>query len=306
MKNNRGIYFLSENRIFDLTIAFLNSFRKYNPDIPLCLIPAGGNILRLKQLQKKYNFSIYSNRELFNLLDEIGASFHGRVFGQYRKLVMWEGDFDEFIYIDTDTVVLANIDFAFRFLSEYEFITSHSNIPNIIKFVWKDSIFNTGQLTAEQVSFAANTGFIVSKKGALTLENIKSKVEGALMLSLHMEPSCKEQPFLNYLIVTSGKRYTSLFVLAAKNKFPPETMLEYWAGTKGGMVKDGQIVFGGGRPKVLLVHWAGKLQPTTLDRIIFFILRILHIKKKDDEPAIRFFMPYKKLWRYYRFMHESS
>ena len=49
-------------------------------------------------------------------------------------------------------MVLANVNFAFRFLDEYDFVTSHSNLPEIMHWVWNRSIFSTGRLSHEQIA----------------------------------------------------------------------------------------------------------------------------------------------------------
>ena len=299
----RGVYFLSDDRIINLTTAFLNSFRRYNPSIPLCLVPFNANIPKLSRLQEKYNFTIFSDNDKLSLCDRISERFHGHVVGAYRKLAMWEGEFDEFIYIDADSIVLENVGFAFQYLSSYDFVTGHSNIPGIVQFVWKDSIRGTGKLTEDQIGFSANTGLIVSKKKALNLEIVKTRVEAAVELAPHMVLFCMEQPFLNYLIVTSGRSFTSLLVLK-KTGAAPHIPLDVWAGTKGGSVRGGKIFFKYSKPSPLMVQWSGEWQPRSFDQFLFRILRFLRIKRKDDQPIPRYFMPYGKLWRYYRHLHD--
>jgi hypothetical protein len=299
----RGAYFLADDGVWDLALAFLNSFRRHNPDIRLCLIPFSANISRLKELQNNYGFSIYQNTELLNICDDISLCFHGKPLGHYRKLAAWQGEFEEFIYVDVDTVVLDNIDFAFKFISKYDFVASHSNMRHIVKCTWKESIYKTGELPEEAIGYAANTGFIVSKKGAIALKEVKEKAEYAVRLLPDMELRSKEQAFLNYLIVTSGRKYTSLFCLWQETR-SPDIKLEQWAGTTGRKVRNGQIVF---KPHpVFLVHWAGKWTVTWFDKMLFSILKAFRIKEEDDEPVTRFFMPYKRLWRHYRFMREDA
>lgn len=293
----RGVYFLADDGVYDLVVTFLNSFRRYNQDIPLCLIPYNSQIDRLQALQPRYRFSIYPRPDILRRCDEISLRFHPQVAGHYRKLAMWEGNFDEFIYIDVDTVVLANVDFVFEFLAEYDFVTSHSNIPGIVQWVWQPSIYQTGQLSDEQIAFSANTGFICSKQGTLTLESIVRTIPSAVELAAHMTLFCMEQPLLNYLIVTSGRRYTSLLVLTGI-KGHAGIMLEFWAGLKGAQVEDGQLVLGGQRAPILLVHWAGEWKPRRSDHFIDGLRRLLRLR--DERPAVRRFMPYRKLWQYYR------
>jgi len=187
---------------------------------------------------------------------------------------MWGGRFDEFAYIDTDTVVMASIGFTFELLERYAFITSHSDVPGIRKFVWKETAQLASHLSEKQIAFSANTGFIISRKGEISLANVAMDLQKPLQLRHCMELMCMEQPLLNYLIVTSGRPYTSLRKLNHENpwaRFPEER----WAGGPVGLIKNGQVVYPP-HPRVLLVHWAGQWQ-------------------NRDRPQI----PYYELWRYY-------
>jgi len=76
-----GVYFVSNDRAIEMTIAFLNSFRKYNPGISLCLIPFEDNYFQLERLKDKYKFSIFSEQELLSMCDDISRQFHGRTMG---------------------------------------------------------------------------------------------------------------------------------------------------------------------------------------------------------------------------------
>src|SRR5579883_2781869 len=151
MIEERGVYVLANDHVLDLAIACLNSFRHHNPDVPLCLIPFDGRIQEIRKLQNKYRFTIFDNEPLLRRCDEISRRFHSRVFGHYRKLVMWDGPFDRFVYIDSDTVTLRNLDGIFGHLGEYGFIAPHAYISAIRRWVWKDSIYSAGALTKEQI-----------------------------------------------------------------------------------------------------------------------------------------------------------
>ncbi|NJR32479.1 MAG: hypothetical protein HC778_06160, partial [Chamaesiphon sp. CSU_1_12] len=50
-----GVYFSANDVVYDWAIAFLNSFRKFNPDLRLILIPFDDRCNRLFQLKEKYN-----------------------------------------------------------------------------------------------------------------------------------------------------------------------------------------------------------------------------------------------------------
>lgn len=300
METKRGVYFLANDVVLELSIAFLNSFRSFNPDIPLCLIPYNENYKKIYELSSKHNFFIYPNKEALSICDDISKKIFSYVSGNFRKLAMWEGPFEEFIYIDTDTVVLANVEFSYKFLAEYDFITSHSHIPSIRRFVWKDSIYKLNVLSRNQINYATNCGFITSHKKALPLILVHEKLKKAIEIKEHMELMCVEQPFLNYLFVTSGK-YTSLLYLFFTNPFREELAFEQWGGRKEGVINKGKIHFRNEKVPTFLLHWAGIYRPNNFEKWFFKIfLPCLGIKK--EVPCISYFLPYKRLWKYYRYL----
>jgi hypothetical protein len=270
----RGVYFLANDKVFDLVVAFLESFRSKNSSIELCLIPFDEKFERVSQLSSYYKFSIFNKQAVLSLCDEISTHFHSSPLGAYRKLAAWQGDFQEFAYIDIDTIVLENIDFVFSYLQHAQVFTSHSNIPSILKWIWKESIFKRNILSRKQIRFAANTGFFVSTNNLFPIESVYLKMADALKLKRDMELHCMEQPFLNYLIVTSGHTYSSLSKMA-EDGVAKDLLFECWAGVEGGVVEEGKFYIPG-HPKYFLVHWAGIWQSSLKN------------------------IPYKELWLHYR------
>jgi hypothetical protein len=258
----QGVYFIANDAVIDIAIAFLNSFRRHNAAMPLCLIPFNESIQQLQQMRERFNFKIWQDHDLLASCDGISRQFHGTVRGHYRKLVLWEGPFEEFLYLDTDTVILENVAPVFPYLSTHGFITSLSHIPHIRKWVWKDSIVECDRLSPEKIAFAANTGFICSRRGNLGMNEVSGKLAEALELAPYMELSCQEQPLLNYLIVTSGLEYSSLYRIFIRDR-SIEIALERWGGIDLGDTVEGQFVHPH-YPRTLLVHWAGEWQRAKL------------------------------------------
>jgi len=297
----RGIYFLANNRIFDLAIAFLNSLRVHNPTIPLCLIPFDDDIRLLTEVSARYNFTIYDDDDIISRCDKIGQAICGRQCGQFRKLCAFAGPFDEFIYIDCDTILMGDPYFAYQFLEQNDFIFSHSNTLGLRRWVWKDSIFATKALTEPQIAFSANTGFFCSRRDALGVSNLEENLKSAVELASHMELMCAEQPYLNYVIVTSGKRYTSLLEMSKDYKewLVP---LERWAGRAMFSLHKDSVDHKS--KNIFLYHWAGCWAASEFDKKVYnFIMRIGF---KPRAPLLRIFMPRKHLWMKYRYMKYSG
>jgi hypothetical protein len=86
----------------------------------------------------------------------------------------------------------------------------------------------------------------------ITLQDAERKVPIAQTLREHMSLEYAEQPFLNYLITTSGAKYTSLAQLR-KAKNNADIPKQAWAG-----MFDEDLLQRSELP--LLVHWAGRWQ----------------------------------------------
>jgi len=300
----RGVYMLANDAVYDIAVAFLNSFRINNPYIDLCLIPFNDDIANLSKLSDIYGFDIFSDREKLICCDEIGQSImRGKKnIGQFRKFCAFEGPYDEFIYIDCDTIVLKDIYITFQHLNSFDIIFSHSNVIDSRRWVWKDSILKSGLLNLEQINFAANTGFFCSRKEVITMAHA---IEGAIKAQPfieHMELHCVEQPFLNFLVVTSGIKYTSLLTLKRLAPYT-NTPLELWApmdpkpwGRRLAGRDDSE--------DILLVHWAGCWAATDIDKEIY--KEIEASGKRVDRKSLSISMPKRELWDFYRDLNFSA
>lgn len=278
MADNRGLYFLANDRVLDRAVAFLNSVRRFNPDIPVCLIPFADDCTEVMRLRDRFDFTVFHDDAVLTACDGISRRFHGDVWGHYRKLAIWEGPYEDFVYVDTDTVVLGNLDFVFRHLDTYGFVVTHSNMAITRKWVWRNSAYGAGALSAEQIDFGASTGFICSRRGHLSLEHAIRRIPAALRLAPHMELLCYEQPLLNYLMVTSGLPYTSLYAMAQESG-ASDIPLERHSSEPIDVVRDGRIIEPQS-PPTLLVHWAGDWQNLA------------------TTPGAQ--LPHQELWEYYR------
>jgi len=103
MTSKKGVYFSANDRVLPWATAFLNSFRRFNPDLPLYLIPFNQSCDELIKLSEKYKFKIYRDSS-FARLEKIGQDFElGHAdYGPYwfRRYAAFWGPLDEFMYLD--------------------------------------------------------------------------------------------------------------------------------------------------------------------------------------------------------------
>ena len=104
---SRGIYIAANDRVTEQAIALLNSIRFYDKDTPVVLIPYDNNYQAIAQLlAQNYGVKVYEDLPFIErlsqqLYDIFGKNFFARP-NQFRKQACWFGEFDEFLYIDTD------------------------------------------------------------------------------------------------------------------------------------------------------------------------------------------------------------
>ena len=192
------------------------------------------------------------------------------------------GPFERFVYIDSDTVVLRPLDAVFGLLDDFEILTAFSDDPGSRRWVWKDSVQTTELLDRRQREFAANTGFLASRRAILPFEEVRRRTPAALQMAEHMELLCYEQPLMNFMIVTAGVRYTSLLVLALAS-VQRDIPIERWAGEPGMIVAGGQILWPA-MPPTLFMHWAGQWEH----------------QRASGKP-----LPYHDLWEFYRYLPDD-
>jgi hypothetical protein len=245
-----GIYFIANDRILDLAVAFLNSVRTFEPQIPISLIPYDGDHGNLIGVAREYQVDLWEDNDLLARCDDISRRYHGTVSGQYRKLAIWNGPYDRFAYLDVDAVLTSSITVPLTLLDAYDILVATSNVASIRRFVWKDNFVR--DVAEFDTEFAANTGFIFSKRGILDFNQIEIGASSALILAPVMELNCAEQPLLNYLIVTSGASYSSLSLLARQTQ-RRDIPTEIWSG-----FFDGDLL--SRRSPALAIHWAGEWQ----------------------------------------------
>jgi hypothetical protein len=138
-------------------------------------------------------------------------------------------------------------------------------------------------------------GFIMSHRQALPFPSIIKRAYLGAELACHMQLGCLEQPLFNYLIVTSGKRYNSFFVLKMLYHYP-EMKRVMWVGEKDLAISDGTLT-GADSEEFFAVHWAGQWRPTAFDNRIHKFSRLF--SRNIKPPTVRRFLRNGALWNFY-------
>lgn len=252
-----GVYFSANDVVYDWAIAFLNSFRQFNPDLPLFLIPFNEATTRLLKLQSTYNFEIFED-VTFPRLEAIGQDFElgHTATGPFwfRRYAAFWGPLDYFMYLDVRQLVLADLKPTISAIITADIDFIHYDCA--LDQVYEKSAFRTNLLKQNRAR-GFNSGRWISKKGLFTIGKFEQLSSDALQIRDQLNPRNTDQAFINYCCDKKPVRYVHIAELLGgicQNAWVREAGKIYQ--TEG---KYYRWDFGGldHRKQLLLLHWAG-------------------------------------------------
>jgi len=311
-----GVYFSANNTVYDWTIAFLNSFRTFNPDLRLILIPFNSECDRLLKLKDIYNFEVYNDLS-FERLEAIGQSLElGHTpTGPYwfRRYAAFWGPCDHFAYLDARQLILCKLEPIIHALEIYNFELLHFDCAI-------DQVYESGKLRRELLKNGRargfNSGRWAARKGLFTLEELESFGRSALDVRESLNSRNTDQAFINYCCDLKPVRYGHVGEVLGG------ICHTSWARTTGKIYKeDGKYYlwdYGGLHHKnqFLLLHWAGyslnSLMPNYFlflrfllrDRSFLFQVYVYCVSNLRDFLNIRLFLVLRKNRRISKIYHK--
>ncbi|NET89575.1 MAG: methionine synthase [Kamptonema sp. SIO1D9] len=276
----RGIYITANDKVTENAIALLNSIRHYDPETAIVLIPYDDNYQNLAQLlATDYGVKVYEDLDFIErlsqkLYDIFGKDFFARP-NQFRKQACWFGDFDEFLYIDTDIVVFEKIIDNLNYFYEYDFLCCDYQYSGGIKNVFTEQIIADNVISENEIQDIFNGGFWASKKNLISEQDLYDTFAECAAHPEYFDFSQKtsDQPIINYMIL---KRIKNRFNIVRRPGKAPGS----WAGSKH-FQQQGNILIDPNVDRPLqYLHWAG--------------IRI--------EPGC----PYWDIWKHYRYLGDPN
>lgn len=278
---NIGVYFSANDKVYNWTIAFLNSYRTFNPDLPLILIPFNHQCDRLLQLQEKYNFELYNDDASFSSLEAIGKAFElGHTpTGPYwfRRYAAFWGELDRFMYLDARQVVLANLTPLITALDQFNFDFLHYDCAI-------NQVYQPGEFRQQLLRQGRGRGFLsglwASRKGLFSLEELETLGGAALKIRDQLNPRNTDQAFINYCCdmkpVVYG-HFAEVMGGICQNAWARQTGQIYQQHGKYYLWDYGGLDH---KKQVILVHWAGYSlnQPIPRNGLLY---KYLLINKKN-------------------------
>lgn len=259
-----GVFVLANDKVYEWLSAFVTSFRIYNPDLPLRLIPFDEQSSRCEALVREADGDVFRDEAAFARLENIGRTLEiGKTPtgpSWFRRFAAFDGPFDEFAYLDCRMVVLADI-------AGFAGAAKAFDVPLVHYDAVINQVYNNGPIRTAFCRQGLGHGFSsniwASRKGLFSLEQMEAAGEELMAVRDQMNPRNTDQFFLNYMCDSRGLR--ACHIADLDSRFAHSA----WANDRGSIYEDAAGVwrkwdFGGlqHRRQMLFLHWAGiRLHP---------------------------------------------
>ncbi|NNJ24392.1 hypothetical protein LzC2_04490 [Planctomycetes bacterium LzC2] len=190
--------FSANDAVFDWTVAYLESYRAHNPDLPLAWMPFDDRCERVAALADDYAFTTYED-PAFERLEAIGRTLDLGLtaYGPrwFRRYAAFWGPFERFVYQDCRQLVLCDLTEFVGASEQYGFDLLHFDCAI-------DQVYEPGPVRREFLRRGRGRGFMsgqwASRRGLFDLETLERFAEECVAVREQMNPRNTDQFFLNY------------------------------------------------------------------------------------------------------------
>lgn len=274
-----GVYIVANDRVYDQAIALLSSLRSQDPDLPVIMIPFDENCAQVWPiLRDNFRVQRFPDPDFLIQLTQDIADIFPRDFlklpNKMRKLAVWFGPLEEFVYIDTDILLFQPLQNTLDYLQQADFFAcDFQQKGQGLSEVFTPVVQEQQLFSEEQLHDVFNSGFWGSRKSLFTYGQMLDTLRECAAHREYFDFSTgtTDQPILNFLVLKTIDRRLNI---AKANLDEPGS----WAGSAHFEARE-RILYDGDRP-LRYLHWAGcPLRPGG---------------------------PYWELWRSYRFQTISE
>jgi len=260
----RGVYTLANNVTIEWFQAFIRSFRRANPTLPLTVIPYDTSISQLQALTKKHQFTIMEESECrrFDALEAVVMGENQKA-PMFRKWACFFGRYTDFIFLDSDIIVTSALDEILDAFSttSYDFLYFDAHLGAVY------TPEAAPEMASKYGSVGFNAGAFASRKGTISYDELVEISQKAARDRNKFIIEQGDQPFLNYVFDTSRRRTICIdqvlpkFAAFAWARLP----FTYDWKTNVAINSEGKIM--------PFIHWAGCVYPTMVRPEIFLRYR---------------------------------
>jgi hypothetical protein len=246
--DRRAAVIVANDSFIDYVIPFLESFRTANPEMRLIVIPFDHNVDKISRLSVVYGCDMYEGS--FDKIDSLSAFIFGSkpyLRNRMRKLIAFDLDVDEFIYIDADIIVQQSLQPFFGKLCPGEIDLVY--LERAGKWVYSQ---DADRLLDLRHSGRFASGFFVSSKRVASLDEICQVMQDHrdLFLAVRIK-ELFDQPLINFFFDITGRKPRN-----ARELEIPFVYCDVFVDPAARISDDGRFLRRGNQI-VTLTHWAG-------------------------------------------------
>lgn len=246
---------MASDGVYEWLVALLESVRRQEPSLPICVIPFNSRTERIATLQDRYSFELLPEGAL-DEIDEMGRALwppHGTPL--LRKIAAFHGPLESFLFLDSDIVVLESLG---RFFDAHQPGHLYYFLEN------RQEVYDPGSFRGQMVADRGSRGLITGQwgglRGVLTMDDFHRARKAADQVRDDSFFGAGEQTFLNFAFDLSPAK------LVGYSDILPG-IGHSWAGARYVRTADGLVEeltatqrATGSAP---MLHWAGyALSPT--------------------------------------------
>ncbi len=318
---HNGIYLLANDNVYEQLLALLNSIEaNYRNDIPVCIIPFDENIEKIgKEIKTRKNVFLFSDllslqkwdnfiskwHELYQThFSGLGAKTKTNLINMHRRYCAFDGPFERFIYIDSDTLVFQPLDIVFQKLDDYDFIVHDFQRETSLRRKEVSHFFeNFQQVYKSEKDIYQRfhcSGFWASKRGAINDNDLDYFLQELANGDVNIFKTwLSEQLILNYMTLKKGLKLYN-FTLDENSEYNTGVCI-----TSAHFEEKNHILYDRGK-KLTYLHYMG-VKNERLRRLCQWEKMNLPYKNKLVPFVDKLFksqmgsIPYKEIFLYYRF-----
>ena len=190
---SQGIYTLANDIVYDQLVALLNSIEvNVGKDFPVCIIPYDDRLEKVNlEIKNRPNLTLFDNQKSIKRWEQfahkVWAAHPRQKKGKLsrprwykghlqRKFVVFDGEFDHFVFYEADNLAMKPIDDVFDKLNDYDFVFNdwEHRKPNASAALNIAAIEASGCYRDEEVRPKIHdASFFGSKKGLFTSEELE-------------------------------------------------------------------------------------------------------------------------------------
>lgn len=288
-----GICTLANDIVYDQLVALLNSIEMIlGAKMPVCIYPFDNQLERISaEIKQRPQVFIYNDRDSIQRWDRFmqiaspqSVNRKYRIYGGHRRFCAFDNPFDNFVYMDADTLLMNSLDSIFQKLNEYDCVVYDFQFhhPDKVYNLQSEKLFKVFEQQQIQSQIFCS-GFYGSKRGLFTQEKIESllsKLRGGEAEILY---KTGDQPVLNYMFMRSEiPVYNFAYHL-------PDTQRTGSSVTSKHFEEQDKILYDKGN-RLTYIHYIG-IPPNIMEAVCL-------------GQNIEF--PYRDLFLHYRYLHEPE